>query len=190
MHCERDIPDNFDTVFSVNLQKNRKPQKAVNLIALIIAVVMIVPMVFFFPLSVFLDANEQIIIMVAVFCVGEIGYLVCHELIHVIFMRAYGSKTARLSFNGILVYTKCYEYFYKKQYFIITLAPIVILGLILLVVNVLIPASWFWVVYVIQISNIAGASGDFYVIFKLRKLSQETLVLDSGLDIRAFSKKE
>ncbi len=187
MYCERELPDNFDCVFSVNNSKDKKPSKAVNIIALIIAIVMVVPMAFIFPLTVFLDVSDKLVLMVAVFTVGELGYLVLHEVIHLIFMKIFGSITAKISFNGILVYAHLDECMQKKPYFITVLAPIVILGLILVVINLLVPSDWFWIIYLLQIANVAGGSADYYILNKLRKLPPSTLVCDTGLEFSAYA---
>jgi hypothetical protein len=80
-------------------------------------------------------------------------------------------------------------YFNKKSYIIIALAPVVIWGAVLGVLCAVLPQSWFWVVYLIQIGNISGAAGDFYVTFKFLKLPKDILVNDTGVAMTVYTKK-
>ncbi|MFZ2538072.1 MAG: DUF3267 domain-containing protein, partial [Oscillospiraceae bacterium] len=77
-------------------------------------------------------------------------------------------------------------YFAKKEYLIITLSPVVILGIILLVLNFIVPFNRFWVIYIIQITNLTGALGDLYVTYLLSKTSKDVLINDSGVSMRFY----
>ena len=81
-------------------------------------------------------------------------------------------------------------YFDKKSYVIITLAPIVIWGIALMILTILAPREWFWVVYFIQITNISGAAGDLYITFRFRKLPNDILINDTGVEMRVYGNKK
>ena len=48
--------------------------------------------------------------------------------------------------------------FTLKGYIIYCFAPVVIIGTVLLILNIVLPDRFFWQVYIIQIINIAGAA--------------------------------
>ena len=62
----------------------------------------------------------------------------------------------------ITSYNVCYTKLLR--YLIIAFAPVVILGIILAVLTVAFYETAFWTLYLIQIVNLSGAAGDFYVV--------------------------
>jgi len=68
------------------------------------------------------------------------------------------------------------------------LAPVVFWGIVLAVINVLVPLEWFWVVYFIQIINLSGAAGDLYVTVKFSRLPSDILVQDYGVGMTVYSR--
>lgn len=75
----------------------------------------------------------------------------------------------------------------KQGYLFIALAPVVLWGMVLLVITFIVPTSWFWVVYFVQVMNISGAVGDFYVTVKFLKFPKDILVKDSGIGMTVYS---
>jgi hypothetical protein len=61
---------------------------------------------------------------------------------------------------------------------------------VLLIINLFVPLGWFWVVYLIQIANISGAAGDFFVTVKFLKMPRDILVQDYGVGMTVYSKEE
>ena len=64
----------------------------------------------------------------------------------------------------------------------------VVIGVVLLALCMLVPAPWFWTVYLIQIGNIAGAAGDFYVVWRFAAMPPDILVRDAGVDMTVYSR--
>ena len=79
------------------------------------------------------------------------------------------------------------DYYDKRSYIVIALAPIVVWGVVLLVLNLLVPVQWFWIVYWVQVSNISGAAGDLYVTYRFSRLPQDILVQDYGVGMTVYS---
>ena len=80
------------------------------------------------------------------------------------------------------------DYDGKGAYVFIALAPIVFWGIVLAVINCLVPAEWFWVVYLIQVINLSGAAGDLFVTVRFSRLPGDILIQDSGVGMKVFSK--
>ncbi len=156
-----------------------------------IAAAMIAPAAFFIPLSDLFSPDEPpyvLLIKTAVLVVGIILYLFLHEWTHGILMKLYGGVKPKYGFTGLYAYAGSTAFFDKKEYGIIALSPIVLLGVLLLLLNFFVPYGWFWVVYLLQIINVSGAAGDLYVFTILRKFPKDLLVRDSGVAMELFAK--
>lgn len=123
----------------------------------------------------------------AVLCIGVIAYIILHELVHGIAMKICGTKKVRYGFTEIYAFAGSDDYYDKKSYIIIALAPIAVWGIVLAVINIFVPANWFWVVYFIQLTNLSGAAGDLYVAFRFARLPADILVRDHGIGMAVYS---
>ena len=61
-------------------------------------------------------------------------------------------------------------------------------GIVLAVVNLLVPVEWFWVIYFGQITNLSGAAGDLFVTIRFSRLPKDILVQDYGVGMKVFSR--
>ena len=86
-----------------------------------------------------------------------------------------------------MAYAGSDDYYDKKSYITIALAPIVIWGVVLAIINIFVSSEWFWVVYFIQLLNVSGAAGDMYVTVKFAKLPKDILVRDYGVSMTVYS---
>jgi len=190
MKALQTLPEGYREIYSIDLQRDRKAAVSVNLAALVITAVMAVPVHFIIPVS-SLFAREgsltEYLIRIAIFIAGLVVYMVLHELVHGIAMKHYGAKKVRYGFTGMYAFAACDEFFYRKPYIVIALAPIVVWGIVLAVINVFVPRDYFWLVYIIQICNISGAAGDLYVSAKFSRLPKDILVRDSGVGMTVYS---
>jgi hypothetical protein len=151
------LPEGYSEEFGIDLQKNKKLMLLVNGIAIAI----MLPMAFLGALAVpfdsFFDSDEiwyMPLLKASVLMLGYIAYIVLHELVHGIFMKHFSGVKPKYGFTLMYAYAGSEAYFNKKSYIIIALAPVVIWGAVLGVLCAVLPQSWFWVVYLIQIGNI------------------------------------
>ena len=105
-------------------------------------------------------------------------------------MKICKTKKVKYGFTGLYAFAGSDDYYSKKPYIFIALAPVVLWGVVLAVVNVLVPESWFWIVYMIQVANISGAAGDFFVTFRFSRFPEDILVKDYGVGMVVYSKEE
>ncbi|MBQ7974849.1 MAG: DUF3267 domain-containing protein [Clostridia bacterium] len=190
MKVLKTLPANYKEIFSVNLQKDKKIATFINALALMIGLVMVVPMNFYIPLSTLFDFSQGMtvyFIRFVVLMVSVIAYMVLHEAVHGIAMKICGTKKVKYGFTGLYAYAGSNDFYDKKSYIFIALAPVVLWVFILLVINLFVPEDWFWVVYFIQIFNISGAAGDYYVTAKFSKLPDDILISDSGIGMSVYS---
>lgn len=190
MKSTRTLPEGYKKIYSVDLQKNKKMLLAVNGLALLITVAMIVPVCFYIPMITLFDMEKGILLYIlrfAVLLLGGVVYIILHEFVHGIAMKLCGTKKIKYGFTGMYAFAGSDDYYSKKPYIFIALAPVVLWGVVLLAINLLVPTEWFWVVYFIQIGNISGAAGDFFVTFKFSRMPSDILVKDYGVGMEVYS---
>ncbi|MBR2388028.1 MAG: DUF3267 domain-containing protein [Clostridia bacterium] len=187
------LPEGYGEIYSVDLKKNKKLSLLVNGIAIVICVVMAVVMNFYVPFSTLFDMKDGFVPYIIRFVslmLLSVLYIVLHEIVHGIAMKICGTKKVKYGFTGVYAYAGSDDYYDKKGYIFIALAPVVLWGIVLAVVNFLVPASWFWVIYIIQISNVGGAAGDYFVTVRFSRLPKDILVKDYGVGMVVYSKEK
>ena len=160
--------------------------------ALVIGVIMAVPMHFVVSVLTLFDMEQGIgayALRFVVLMAGVVIYIILHELVHGIAMKLCGTKKVKYGFAGTYAFAGSTDYYDKKNYFFIALAPVILWGVVLAILNVFVPEQWFWVVYYIQIANVSGAAGDLYVTVKFSKMPKDILVTDSGVEMKVYSKQ-
>lgn len=186
------LPEGYREFYSVDLQKNKKMALIVNLLAVIITVLLLVPMLFVVPISSLFNMENGLwsyFIRFIALIVFMIAYIVLHELTHGIAMKICGTRKIKYGFTGLYAFAGSNDYYDKKAYIFIALAPIVLWGAVIAIINPFVPIEWFWVVYVIQIMNLSGASGDLYVTVKFSGFPQDILIRDYGVGMTVYSKE-
>ena len=190
------LPDGYREIYTVNLQKDKKMALLINLAAAVIDVLLVVPMLFVVPIHTLVDFNADVselsgmLVKLVSVCVLSILYLVLHEAVHGIVMKICGTKKVKFGFTGLYAFAGSEDYYDKKSYIFIALAPVVLWGVVLAVVNALVPVEWFWVIYLVQTMNISGAVGDLFVTWKFSRMPRDILVHDTGVGMTVYSECE
>lgn len=193
MNSLQSLPAAYTELYRVDLQKDKKIALFINLLALGIGVIMAVPMHFYVPITTVFDMEQGFgayFLRFGVLLVGTILYMVCHELIHGVTMKWCGTKKIKYGFTGMYAFAGSDDYYDKSSYITIALAPVVVFAVVFGVLNFLVPVQWFWVVYLLQITNISGAAGDAYVTVKFSKMPKDILVQDSGVGMTVYARRE
>lgn len=187
------LPENYSEIYSVDLKKNKKLYLFLNVLSILIGIVLFIPMNFYKPLTTLFEGaagTSDLLFRIIVMYALMILYIVLHELVHGIAMKICGTKKVKYGFKGVFAYAGSDDYYDKKSYIFIALAPVVLWGIILAAVNCIVPEKWFWIVYAIQLINLSGAAGDFFVTVKFSKLPKNVLIRDSGVGMTVFSLKD
>ena len=193
MKAVQQLPIGYKEIFSVNLQKDKKIATIINVVAILIGVLMAVPMHFYIPITTLFDFSQGVKNYFArfiVLMVSMVAYIILHEAVHGVAMKMCGTKKVKYGFTGLYAFAGSDDFYGKKSYIFIALAPVVFWGVVLAVINFLVSESWFWVVYLVQITNISGAAGDFYVTAKFSKMPDDILVKDSGVGMTVYSAEQ
>ena len=176
------LPQGYAPYASIDLLHNKKQFWIVNGLSLALCVLMLVPP-FLWGYSP-LDFNGEgslpaYFLRVSAAIVGLLAYIALHELTHGAVMMACNAKV-HYGYKVAYAYAGSYAYFTRTAYAVIALAPVVVWGVIFAVLAVCLPREWFWVVWLWQLMNISGASGDFYCTCRILRASRGTLVQDTG----------
>ena len=186
------LPDDYREIYSIDLQKDKKMSVIVNGLAIVIAALLAIPMNFVVPFYTMFNlenGTKAMLIKYGVLIALMITYMILHEIVHGIAMRICGTKKVKYGFTGLYAFAGSKDFYDIKSYIFIALAPVVLWGVILGVVNLFVPIGWFWVVYLIQIVNLSGAAGDLFVTIKFSRLPKDILVQDYGVGMKVFSKE-
>lgn len=120
-----------------------------------------------------------------------VGNMVVHELIHGLFFWVF--TRARPVFGLSLSYAFAAApgwYIPTSQYWIIGLAPLVMIAAAGLLVMAFAPLAWMLPAAIVVGFNTGGAVGDMWIIYKLLRTSPACLVNDTGHSIHFFLPKE
>lgn len=187
--CYKTFPDGYTFLDKIDLQNNKKQFWLVNGLSLLLCAVMLVGG-YFIDNFTKIEYVAELFIAMAVLIVGFIIYIVLHEATHGIFMYAFVKAKLNFGYKGWAAYAGSSGYFDKIHYIVISLAPLVIWGIIFGVLNVFFNSGmWFWVIWVLQIGNVSGAAGDLFCTFKMFTYPKDILVHDSGMEMLIFRRK-
>lgn len=190
MKAVQTLPDAYREIYSVNLQKDKKAALTVNILALLIALAMIIPAGFAVPFSSLFNMDKGIwnyFLRFIVILLGSAAYMCLHELIHGLTMKSFGTEKIKYGFTGLYAFAGSSDYYDKKAYITVALAPVIVFLFVFAVINLLVPDEWFWVVYILQVLNISGAAGDIFVTVRFAKMPEDILVQDNGVSMKVYS---
>ncbi|MBE6935704.1 MAG: DUF3267 domain-containing protein [Ruminococcaceae bacterium] len=184
-----ELPEGYRLYRTIDLAKDRRLARKVALLSLGIAGVMLVLALPLVPFSTFFDFRHPstadgvrlLLLLPAMFL-----YVLTHEWIHGIYMKKYSGVRPKYGFSGMYAYAGSPAFFPRRIYLLIALAPVILWGGILLILNLALPTSCFWFVYLLQILNLSGAAGDFYVSTVFSRLPPGLLVRDDGVRMELY----
>ena len=193
MKAVHDLPVGYLPLFSIDLQKDTKLSLFVNTLAVVIAALLAIPMHYVVPISALFDMSKGLgpyALRFAVLIILMIVYMVLHELVHGVAMKICGTGKVKYGFTGLYAFACSDDYYDKRSYFFIALAPVVFWGIVLAILTPIVSTQWFWVVYFIQISNLSGAAGDLYVTVRFSRLPKDILIKDCGVGMTVYAQKK
>ncbi|MGI6175555.1 MAG: DUF3267 domain-containing protein [Christensenellales bacterium] len=189
MNCSS-LPQNYEAIRTIDMQKDKRLAIAISMFSLVLWAVMMLLGFFLHPKETvtLTFTGASLLLRLAIVLAGSVLYICLHELIHGVFIKHYSGEKPQYGFKGFYAYAGSDKaYFDRKSYIVIALAPVILLGLLLLVLNLLLPARWFWMVYWIQALNISGAAGDLYVTRLIMHMPRNVLVQDTGVSMTFYA---
>lgn len=183
------LPEGYENIYSVDLQNDKKAALIVNLLAVAIAILLVVPMAFIVPISALFEMESGLanyFIRLGSLCLFSVLYMVLHEIVHGIAMKICGTQRVKYGFTGLYAFAGSDDYYSKGAYLFIALAPVVLWGVVLAIVTPLVSLQWFWVVYFVQVINLSGAAGDIFVTVKFSAMPKDILIKDHGTGMAVY----
>ena len=105
-----------------------------------------------------------------------------HELIHGLFFYLFTGDRPKIGIKSIYAYAGAPEwYIHKNRFFIISLSPLVIITILAIIILIVIPDSYFSIVFLLFTLNAGSSFGDIWVCIKLLNKPKDTYINDSGI---------
>jgi hypothetical protein len=185
------LPSGFHAIGTLDLTKNVRALIWMNVVGLLLfiffAFLFIQALVWMRPADalVGLSINIQGVLGVfSFFAVLVLIYavaIILHEGVHGVFLAWYTRSRPSFAFHW---YYACASapgwYFPRNLYYVVSLAPLVILSLLGFLVLALAPVSWLLPVLVFMVINASGAVGDLFVFIWLARQPGTCLAYDTG----------
>lgn len=185
-----ELPSGYDLYKILDMANDRHEFMRVNICSLLLVVFMVAVGIYFVPISsVFkVEVWKQLFCILAMLA-GLVVYVYMHEWAHGVCIKLFTGENAEFGFvkKSGMAYAKSSFFFSRKAYIIIALAPVVLWGIILALMLREIPEQYFWYLYAIQIFNMAGAAGDFYVVWLVSRMPKKILIFDEGVSMKFFA---
>ena len=192
-HACWELPLGYSLEREVKLPEDRGALKIMAVLQLVLAAVLIGFGLWNHPIREAFSMSA--VRTVAAFCfmaVGILVYILAHEWTHGGFIRLVTGRSAAfgLELKKGRAYASSNAFLRKSPYVVIALAPLVVWTVLLGLLLRDVPESWFWYLYVIQIVNVSGAAGDLYITGLTLRMPKDVLILDSGMEMRYYVKKQ
>ena len=110
----------------------------------------------FAPTWDFMRANAWTWLLLSAMC---FAYISLHELTHGALMHLLSGVRPKYGFKLCYAYAGSRAYFDRRSHNLIALAPLLVWGIVLFALERALPAEWFWLFYVVQISNVLRLDG-------------------------------
>lgn len=120
---------------------------------------------------------------------GCLGYIVLHEIVHLMFMRLFSKNALHFSIQFPTISVGSSAKYRKLQFIVIALAPAVLLGIFLTIMLALSAKehAFFWAMLLTL--NFAGSGGDYLQVFATRKYPASTFFQDNSVETAVYKKK-
>ncbi|HOI46365.1 MAG TPA: DUF3267 domain-containing protein [Bacilli bacterium] len=177
------LPEGYQLDREINLEKDKRLFWMIN----ILSIVLFIPFVL---IAIVLQISFTIeIIPVMMIFPLSIGAIIIHELIHGFFFKRGTKQKVKFAFHGWAASASVPGvYFYKHHYLKVGLSPAIILNGLLIFLLLVLPNAWFYPLYITLAIHFGGCIGDFYVSLLLRKYDASTLIEDTGVGMKFYTK--
>ena len=135
------------------------------------------------------NSVENNIIKSQWFLLGCILYIILHEITHLIFMKIFSKEKINISIKFPTISVGSNAKYSKKQFSIIALAPVIILGIILILLILFSSKDYTFLWSILLTLNFAGSGGDFLQFLKISKYPTNTYFQDTSNETIVFQWK-
>ena len=176
-----ELPVGYRECLILNLRTSYKKMLGVNIFSMLALLIFALVGHMIVPITTLInpaqeDFKEYLLKFVPI-VVGALVYSALREVMHGVLMRCYGKgRKPRFGIAGPSVIAVSDAYFNRFSYLVIRFIPVLILGVVLLVLNFIVPTEWFWQIYALQLVNISTSARDLYISYFVFRISDSALV--------------
>ena len=187
------LPEGYVLSGEINLKKNKRLTITLNIIAFFVFV-----LIFFLLSSLAALVRPDLMntsgsitagggaVGLAVVVGLTFIFMTIHELIHGFFFWVFTRSRPVFAIRLFYAYAGAPDWYIPiRQFMIVALGPLVIIGAVGLLLILLVPISWIMFIIFFVAMNTGGSAGDLLVFTRLFKLSPMCLANDTG-DVFAF----
>ncbi|WP_042225217.1 DUF3267 domain-containing protein [Oceanobacillus manasiensis] len=176
---------NYEKSKSLNWEEIKIP-KIINIVTIGLIVISTLIVQYSVPLHELFDLIKQNPLLILAFPLTAFVYIVLHELTHGILMRYYSGVSPQYGFSGLFIFAKSEAVFNKYAYIIITLAPMIVLGVICSLLFFMISGAGVWFTLFVWIINLYASRGDLQAVTLLKGLPSTYSIKDDGDSVHIF----
>jgi hypothetical protein len=178
------LPSGYKQYSAINLSDRKTAIKIQYAFVGIAFIIFMIARLFNFPLTSSYSGWLTALITVSL-C---FSYMFLHELTHGLFIQLISHEKPKYNLSFPYLTTGANVYLTRTSFIIVCLAPVVLWGLILIAALVIIPETWFFIVFIVLIVNFAGSAGDYFQFIKVLKIPKDALLKDDGHLTVVYSK--
>ncbi|MFD1171113.1 DUF3267 domain-containing protein [Oceanobacillus picturae] len=170
---------NYEKSKSLNWEEIKIP-RIINIVTIFLIVTSTLIVQYLVPLLELFDLIKQIPLLILAFPLIAFVYIVLHELTHGILMRYYSRVSPQYGFSGPFIFAKSEAVFNKNPYIIITLAPMIVLGVICSLLFFITSGAGIWFTLYVWVLNLYTSRGDLQAVILLKGLPSTYSIKDDG----------
>lgn len=171
------LPKDYTLFQTKDLKNDKKIALMIQVIFLIIAGLMVL-IAFYFKLPI---KNDLTVINKLILTLSLVAlYMILHELTHGLFIWFISKHKPSFGFHFPYLITGSNNYYNKRSFIVILLAPVVIFGIVLILCLLITPQTLFLSLYIVIGLNFAGSSGDYVQAYMIKRLPSNVLIKDDG----------
>ena len=183
------LPDDYTQTDEINLAKNKGLAILLNIVGLFISILAFALLLIYanwahpgsIPDRLPLKTDPSMIGQLLALIVFVSLNLIVHELIHGFFFWYFTRSRPVYALHLAYAYAAAPGWFIPiRQYWIIGLAPLVLIDAASLLLIMIAPINWLLTLAFLAAFNTGGAVGDLWIIFRLLRRSPKCLVKDVG----------
>jgi hypothetical protein len=183
------LPEGYVRSFEINLARNKGLAVLLNLVGFFIIIFSFILLVLFtrwarpglFSDAFTFNANLSTIAALLILIVFVALSLILHELIHGFFFWFFSRSKPIYALHLAYAYAAAPGWYIPvRQYWIVGLAPLVIIDAVGLLFILLVPAVWVPLLIFLVAANTGGSIGDMWIMLRSLQTSPSALVNDVG----------
>ena len=183
------LPEGYVLSGEINLKKNKRLAIALNIIALFVGVLSFCLLTSYAALvrpSLMNSSGTITVGLWVVVLVLMVLLFTIHELIHGFFFWVFTRSRPVFALRLFYAYAGAPDWYIPtRQFMIVALGPLVIIGVVGMLLMLLVPESWVVLLVIMVAFNTGGSVGDLLIFTRLLKLSPTSLANDTG-DVMSF----